>query len=246
MRGALRRAARPAPFFGADKARRARFALVVRAAAPVPSQFVSPRWERADSHLLVAVALVLLFTAQRLTGYMTLWLYKRLPYDYLVLAAHVLGGAGLVVACTLGAQPVRMQLRTIPLGRVLANHGWSLGGFLVLLLWWMCWPGLRPETNAGRIVGATVFFAAMLASLRWFEAWVAARPDARLWRWLWPVGLWQAYSLHWELALNFLKDDLTVLRAGVQWDQVAADAAGTVLGLLWVRWAARRRDAAGG
>ncbi len=213
----------------------------MRPSAPVPIQFTSPRWERADSHLLLAVLLVLGFTAQRLTGYMTLWLYQRLPYEYLVLAAHVVGGAALVAACTLGAQPVRLQARTIPLWRVLANHGWSLGGFLVLLLWWMCWPGLRPETNPGRALGAAVFLVALLAVLPRFEAWVAARPDARGWRWAWPVGLWQAYSLHWELGLNFLKDDLTVLRAGVQWEQVAADVAGTALGVWWVRRVARPR-----
>ena len=213
----------------------------MRASAPVPVQFTSPRWERADTHLVAAIALVLLFTAQRLTGYMTLWLYKRLPYEYLVLAAHVVGGAALVVAGTLGAQPVRMQARTIPLLRVLANHGWSLGGFLVLLLWWMCWPAWRPETNAGRVVGAAVFLAVVLAGLRRFEAWVAARERARAWRGLWLVGLWQAYSLHWELWLNFQKDDLTALRAHVQWEQVAADVAGTLLGLAWVAWASRAR-----
>lgn len=205
----------------------------------MPVQFTSTRWTRADTHLLLAAACVLLFTAQRLTGYMGLWLYHHLAYEYLVLAAHVAGGAGLAVALTLGARAVPMQSREIPVWRVVANHGWSVGSFLAVLLWWMCWPGLRPGTDAGRAMAAAVFVAAMLAALRPFEAWVAARAHASAWRvWL-PVALWQAYSLHWELALNFLKDDVTGRRGAVQWEQIAADLAGTALGLAWARWAAR-------
>lgn len=206
----------------------------------LPGQFTSAAWTRADTQLAIASFCVVLFTAQRLTGYMGLWLYQRLAYEHLVLAAHVLGGAGLVVALTLGAREVAMQSRAIPVWRVVANHGWSVGAFLVVLLWWMCWPGLRPETNEGRAVAAVVFVAAMLAGLRPFEAWVARQAHARAWRiWL-PVTLWQAYSLHWELALNFLKDDVTVRRGAVQWEQIAADALATALGLAWARWAARR------
>jgi hypothetical protein len=158
-----------------------------------------------------------------------------------VLAAHVLGGAGLVVALTLGAREVAMQSRVIPVWRVVANHGWSVGSFLVVLLWWMCWPGWRPATNEGRTIAAGVFVAAMLAALRPFEAWVATRVRASAWRvWL-PVVLWQAYSLHWELALNFLKDDVTARRGAVQAEQIVADVAGTALGIVWARWAARPR-----
>lgn len=193
----------------------------------------------ADTHLVLAACGVLLFTAQRLTGYMGLWLYHHLAYEHLVLAAHVLGGAGLVVVFTLGAREVAMQSRVIPVWRVVANHGWSVGAFLVVLLWWMCWPGWRPATNGGRALAASVYLVAMLAALRPFEAWVAVRPRARAWRvWL-PVVLWQAYSLHWELALNFLKDDVTGQRGAVQWEQIAADFAGTALGLAWAWWAAR-------
>lgn len=203
-------------------------------------QFTSASWTRADTHLLLAAFVVLLFTAQRLTGYMGLWLYHHLAYGSLVLAAHVIGGAGLVVALTLGAREAAMQSRVMPVWRVVANHGWSVGSFLVVLLWWMCWPGLRPGTNEARAVGAAFFVAAMLAGLRPFEAWVATRARAKAWRvWL-PVVLWQAYSLHWELALNFLKDDVTARRGAVQWEQVAADFAGTALGIAWARWAARR------
>ncbi len=205
----------------------------------LPVQFTSASWTRADTHLAIAVLGVGLCTAQRLTGYMGLWLYQRLAYEHLVLAAHVIGGAGLVVTLTLGARAVAMRSRAIPLGRVVANHGWSVGAFLVVLLWWMCWPGFRPATNEGRALAAGVFVAAMLAALRPFEAWVARQAHASAWRvWL-PVALWQAYSLHWELALNFLKDDVTVRRGAVQWEQVAADFAATALGLAWARWAAR-------
>jgi len=202
-------------------------------------QFTSAAWTRADTHLLLAALAVVLFTAQRLTGYMGLWLYHHLAYEYLVLAAHVVGGAGLVVALTLGAREAAMRSRAIPVWRVVANHGWSVGSFLVVLLWWMCWPGLRPAANEGRAIAAGVFLAAMLVTLRPFEAWVATRAQA--WRvWL-PVVLWQAYSLHWELALNFLKDDVTAQRGAVQWEQIAADLAGTALGVAWARWAARNR-----
>lgn len=205
-----------------------------------PLQFTSPHWTRADTHLALAASAVLLFTAQRLTGYMGLWLYHHLAYASLVLAAHVVGGAGLVVALTLGARETPMQARIIPVWRVVANHGWSVGSLLVLLLWWMCWPALRPASDAGRLAAAAVFVAAMLAALRPFEAWVAGRARPKAWRiWL-PVGLWQAYSLHWELALNFLKDDVTARRGAVQWDQIAADLLGTALGLAWARWAARK------
>lgn len=207
----------------------------------LPTQFTSPLWTRADSHLALACGLVLLFTAQRLTGYMGLWLYQHLAYHYLVLIAHVVGGAGLVVSLTLGARNVAMQSRIIPVWRVVANHGWSVGSFLVVLLWWMCWPAWRPGTDAGRIVAAAVFVAAMLAALGTFEHWVAMQRHATAWRvWL-PVALWQAYSLHWEVALNFLKDDVTAQRGAVQWEQIATDFAGTALGLAWARWAARPR-----
>lgn len=205
-----------------------------------PGQFTSASWTRADAHLAVAAFCVVLFTAQRLTGYMGLWLYQRLAYEHLVLAAHVVGGAGLVAALTLGAHEVAMRSRVIPVWRVVANHGWSVGACLVVLLWWMCWPGLRPETNEGRALGAAVFLAAMLAGLRPFEAWVAGRARAKAWRVWPPVVLWQAYSLHWELALNFLKDDVTAQRGAVQWEQIAADFAATLLGLAWTRWAARQ------
>lgn len=202
-------------------------------------QFTSASWTRADTHLLLAAGAVLLFTAQRLTGYMGLWLYQHLAYAYLVLVAHIVGGAGLVVTLTLGARAVPMQSRLIPLWRVVANQGWSVGSFLVLLLWWMCWPGLRPATDAGRLVAAAVFLAGMLAALRPFEAWVAGRAHARTWRLALPVALWQLYSLHWELGLNFLKDEVTVRRGAVQAEQIAADLLGTALGLAWARWAAR-------
>jgi hypothetical protein len=204
-------------------------------------QFTSASWTRADTQLLLGAFCILLFTAQRLTGYMGLWLYQHLAYESLVLAAHVLGGAGLVVALTLGAREVAMQSRVIPVWRVVANHGWSVGSFLVVLLWWMCWPGWRPATNEGRTIAAGVFVAAMLAALRPCEAWVATRVRASAWRvWL-PVVLWQAYSLHWELALNFLKDDVTARRGAVQAEQIVADVAGTALGIVWARWAARPR-----
>jgi len=206
-----------------------------------PLQFVSATWTRADVHLLLAGGVVLLFTAQRLTGYMGLWLYHHLAYQVLVLIAHGLGGAALVAALTLGARETPMRARTLPVLRVVANHGWSVGSFLALLLWWMCWPTLRPETNAGRIAVAALALAVLLAGLRTFERWVAARPCPTAWRiWL-PVTLWLAYSLHWEVALNFLKDDVTVRRGAVQWEQVAADFAGAALGLAWSRWAARAR-----
>lgn len=204
-----------------------------------PLQFVSPVWTRADTHLVLACVVVLLFTAQRLSGYMGLWLYHHLPYQALVLIAHVAGGAGLVVALTLGAREVPMRARSVPAWRVMANHSWSTGSFLVLLLWWMCWPALRPETNTGRTVAASLAVIVLLATLRKFENWVAARRRPLAWRiWL-PVALWQAYSLHWEVALNFLKDDVTVQRGGLQWDQIVADFVGTALGLAWARWAAR-------
>lgn len=202
-------------------------------------RLTSASWTRADTHLAVAAFCVVLFTAQRLTGYMGLWLYRHLPYESLVLAAHVVGGAGLVVTLTLGAREAPMQARAIPVWRVVANHGWSVGSFLVVLLWWMCWPGLRPATDEGRAIAAAVFLAAMLVALRPFEAWMATRAQA--WRvWL-PVALWQAYSLHWELALNFLKDDVTARRGAVQWEQIAMDFAGTALGVAWARWAARNQ-----
>jgi hypothetical protein len=205
----------------------------------LPVQFTSASWTRPDTHLLLAAFCVVLFTAQRLTGYMGLWLYHHLAYESLVLAAHVVGGAGLVVALTLGARAVSMQSRAIPVWRVVANHGWSVGSFLVVLLWWMCWPPWRPATDEGRALAAAGFLAAMLAALRPFKAWVAARAHARAWRvWL-PVALWQAYSLHWELALNFLKDDVTARRGAVQWEQIAADFIGTALGIAWARWVAR-------
>lgn len=211
----------------------------VRNRGLLPVQFTSASWTRADTHLVMAASCVLMFTAQRLTGYMGLWLYHHLAYEFLVLAAHVVGGAGLVVALTLGARGAVMQTRAIPVWRVVANHGWSVGGFLVVLLWWMCWPAWRPATDEGRVIAAGVYFAAMLAALRPFEAWVAMRPRARAWRvWL-PVALWQAYSLHWELALNFAKDEVTARRGAVQWEQIAADFAGTALGILWARRAAR-------
>ncbi|WP_415909821.1 hypothetical protein [Oleiharenicola sp. Vm1] len=209
-----------------------------RALFPLP--YASTRWRAADTHLILAAGGVLLFTAQRLTGYMGLWLYQRLAYHHLVLAAHVVGGAGLVVVLTLGARPTPMRGRTLPGLHVVANHGWSVGSFLVVWLWWMCWPALRPAGLAGWIAAAAAGAGLMLATLRRIEAWVARRPRAEAWRVGVPVVLWQAYSLHWELALNFLKDDVTARRGAVQWEQIAADLAGTALGLAWARWAARR------
>lgn len=207
-----------------------------------PLQFVSATWTRADAHLLLAGGVVLLFTAQRLTGYMGLWLYHHLAYHVLVLIAHGAGGAALVAALTLGARETPMRTRTLPVLRVVANHGWSVGSFLALLLWWMCWPALRPETNAGRAVAAALAVAVMLAGLRTFERWVAARRHPTAWRvWL-PVALWLAYSLHWEVVLNFLKDDVTAQRGAVQWEQVAADFVGAALGLAWSREAARSQN----
>jgi hypothetical protein len=216
------------------------FAFVQSETKP-PAEFVSARWTRADAHLLVACGCVVVFTAQRLTGYMGLWLYKHLAYEHLVLAAHVLGGAGLVVACTLGVHAVPMRARGVPLLRVVANHGWSVGSFVVLWLWWMCWPGLRPAMELGRLIGTAMFVAVMLATVRSLER----RITWRAWRVALPVLLWQAYSLHWELVLNFLKDDVTLSRGAVQWEQIAADFAGTALGLAWVRWAVRTREGAG-
>jgi len=207
--------------------------------AHFPLSFGSAEWTRADTHLLLGAACVLLFTAQRLTGYMGLWLYKHLAYEVLVLGAHVVGGAGLVVCLTLGARETPMRARSVPVLRVVANHGWSVGSWLVVLLWWMCWPGVRPGTDVARVIAAAIFVTVMLLTLRHGEAWIGGRQHATAWRvWL-PVVLWQAYSLHWELALNFLKDDVTAQRGAVQVDQIAADVIGTLLGLAWARWAAR-------
>ena len=185
---------------------------------------------------------MLLFTAQRLSGYMTLYLYQRLPYDDLVLLAHFFGGAGLIAVCTLGTAPIPFRLRAVPVMRAVVDAGWLIGSVLVLLLWWACTPAWRPESDVGLVVAVSFALVAIGVSFRPIERAISARPHARGWKIAAVVLLWQAYSIDWELQLNFLKDDQTLVRPGVQWVHLAVDLAATATGLAWTLWAQRRKS----
>jgi hypothetical protein len=204
------------------------------------SSAVSEPWTFADAHFLAAAVLVLLFTAQRLTGYMSLYLYQRLPYDDLVLLAHFLGGAGLVAAATMGTSDTPMKLRSVRLIRVVVNAGWLVASFLVLVLWYVCVPRWRPETSSTQIAAALAMLAVLAALARPVDRFVSALSCVRVVKIILPVMLWQAYSLDWELRLNFLKDEMTATRAAVQWNHVATDLLATALGLSWTLWVQRR------
>ncbi|MBI3885306.1 MAG: hypothetical protein HY302_06200 [Opitutae bacterium] len=214
--------------------------------SPTPATPVETRphpWTAADAHFLAAGGLVLLFTVQRLTGYMSLWLYQRLPYDDLVLCAHFFGGAGLVAVCTLGTKAMPMRLRAVPGLRALVTAGWLVGSVVVLLLWWICSPALWPDDGA-RQAGALLAVLALVAGLfRRVERFVSALPAARWWKIAAVVALWQGYSVDWELRLNFLKDDVTLHRRHIQWEHVALDGVATAAGLAWTLWVQRRDGA---
>lgn len=205
-----------------------------------PHPATSERWTSADAHFLAAAALVLLFTAQRLTGYMSLYLYRRLAYEDLILLAHLFGGAGLVAAATMGTADTPMRLRAVRLIRVVVNAGWSIASFLVLALWWMCVPSWRPESTGTQIALALGILGAIAVAARPIERCVSALASSRAVKIGLPVILWQAYSVDWELRLNFLKDEVTGTRAAVQWNHVATDVVATALGLAWTLWVQRR------
>jgi hypothetical protein len=198
------------------------------------------RWTALDHHFVAATTLVLLFTAQRLTGYMTLFLYQRLPYDTLVELAHYFGGAGLIAVCTMGTANEPMKLRSVPLIRVVVNGGWLVGNLLVLVLWWMCTPAWRPSTLAWQLAASAVTVAVIVAIFRPIESTVSKWPHARAWKNAAPILLWQAYSIDWELRLNFLKDEMTQQRPGVQWAHLGVDLLATASGLAWTLWVQRR------
>ena len=122
---------------------------------------------------------MLLFTVQRLTGYMSLWLYKRLPYDDLVLLAHFFGGAGLVAVCTLGTKAMPMRLRAVPVLRAMVSAGWLVGSVVVLLLWWICSPALWPDDGATQAVAMIAALALNAFLFRPVENWVSTQPTAR-------------------------------------------------------------------
>lgn len=187
---------------------------------------------------------MLLFTVQRLTGYMSLWLYKRLPYDDLVLLAHFFGGAGLVAVCTLGTKAMPMRLRAVPVLRAMVNAGWLVGSVVVLLLWWICSPAWWPDAGATQAVAMITALTLIAFLFRPVERWVSALPAARWQKIAAVIGLWQAYSVDWELRLNFLKDNVTLHRRHVQWEHVALDVVATAAGLAWTLWVQRRRSAA--
>ena len=215
--------------------------------SPTPATPVEKRphsWTAADAHFLVAGGFVLLFTLQRLTGYMGLWLYKHLPYDDLVLLAHFFGGAGLVAVCTLGTKEMPMRLRAVPVLRALVSAGWLVGSVVVLLLWWICSLAWWPDDGATQAVVMIAALALIALIFRPVERRVSALSNARWWKITTVVGLWQAYSVDWELRLNFLKDNVTLHRRHVQWEHVALDVAATAVGLAWTLWMQRRRDAA--
>ncbi|MBI3875453.1 MAG: hypothetical protein HY300_05745, partial [Verrucomicrobia bacterium] len=127
--------------------------------------------------------------------------------------------------------------------RAMVNAGWLVGSVVVLLLWWICSPALWPDDDAMQIVALTVAFGVIAALFRPVERWVSARSGARWWKIATVVTLWQAYSVDWELRLNFLKDNVTLHRHHVQWEHVALDAVATVAGLAWTLWVQRRFSA---
>ena len=198
-----------------------------------------PPWTAADTHFVAAGGLVLLFTAQRLTGYMSLFLYKRLPYDDLVLLAHFFGGAGLVAVCTIGAKAVPMHLRSVPVLRALVAAGWLVGSVVVLLLWWVCNPAWWPESGAAQAAAMSAALVLVALTFRSVEKFVSSLPASRWWKIATVIGIWQAYSLDWELRLNFLKDNVTMHRRDVQWDHIALDLVATTAGLAWALWVQR-------
>lgn len=207
--------------------------------SPTPATLAGkrpPPWTAADAHFLVAGGLVLLFTAQRLTGYMGLWLYKRLPFEDLVLLAHFLGGAGLIAVCTIGVNGAPMHLRSVPVLRALVSAGWLVGSVVVLLLWWVCNPAWWPESGAVQAGVMTAALALVALTFRPIEKFVSSLPAARGWKIATVVAIWQAYSLDWELRLNFLKDAVTLSRRHVQWDHIALDVVATATGLAWALW----------
>jgi hypothetical protein len=197
------------------------------------------RWTALDYHFLAATGLVLLFTAQRLTGYMTLFLYQRLPYDTLVELAHYFGGAGLIAVCTIGTGGEPMRLRSAPFVRVIVNGGWLVGSMLVLILWWMCTPAWRPSTLMWQLVAPGSALAAIGSLFRPVADAVSKWSHARAWKIATPLLLWQAYSIDWELRLNFLKDEITQQRPGVQWTHLGVDLIATASGLAWTLWVQR-------
>lgn len=197
-------------------------------------------WTAADRHFLAAGGLVVLFTAQRLTGYMSLFLYKRLPYDDLVLLAHFFGGAGLVAVCTIGASGAPMHLRSVPVLRALVSAGWLVGCVVVLLLWWICNPAWWPGAGAAQAAAMIAALGLVALLFRPVEKFVSSLPAARWWKIAAVVALWQAYSLDWELRLNFLKDAVTLSRRHVQWDHIALDLVATAAGLAWALWVQRK------
>lgn len=182
---------------------------------------------------------MLLFTVQRLTGYMSLYLYKRLPYDDLVLLAHLFGGAGLIAVCTIGVNGAPMHLRSVPVLRALVSAGWLVGCVVVLLLWWICNPAWWPEAGAAQAAVMTAALALVALLFRPVEKFFSSLPAARWWKIAALVALWQAYSLDWELRLNFLKDAVTLSRRHVQWDHIALDVVATAAGLAWALWVQR-------
>jgi hypothetical protein len=205
-----------------------------------PENSGARRWYAADLHLLAAGTLVVLFTLQRLTGYMTLFVYQRLPYDDLVYFAHFFGGTGLVAACTMGTAQTPMKTRTLPLVRVIANAGWLVGSLLVLFLWWICNPAWRPHNALAQSEVIAAALLAIIAVFRPINRFVSRLPQSRTWKIVTPVFLWVTYSLDWELRLNFLKDEVTRHRPGVQWLQIAVDLLATATGLAWTLWVQRR------
>lgn len=132
-----------------------------------------------------------------------------------------------------------MRLRDVPVIRVLAKEAWLVGSFLVVLLWWMCWPAWRPESAGGKLAGAAGFGVATILWLRPARSWFERRELGWGWRLGLFVVLWQAYSLDWELRLNFQKDDVTVFRGSPQWEQIAIDWVGSSVGVVW-GWAINR------
>jgi hypothetical protein len=204
-----------------------------------PKTIPNGGWTAADFHFLAACGLVLLFTAQRLTGYMTVYLYQHLAYERLIYAAHFFGGAGLVAACTMGSTPAKFQLRSVPFIRVVVNVGWLVGGLLVLVLWWMCTPAWRPESDIGQMAAMMFVIVTVLVIVRPIDNAISNSGRARLWKLAVPTILWQAYSLDWELRLNFLKDETALTRADVQWPHVAIDLFATTAGLAWTLYVAR-------